>query len=77
MSSFTDAKEAWEWLSQNTLYDDERTHYEETYEVDGAEAISTKDLKDHNYKYARILWDYFEKKEEEKEEEVMDTSGTL
>ena len=69
---FTDAKEAWKWLSQNILYDDERTHYEETFEVDDANDIETADLNDHNYKYARILWDYFDATKKAEEEEAED-----
>ena len=74
IKGFVDAKEAWKDLSQNSLYLDECKDYELTFEVDDANDIKTADLKDHNYKYARILWDYFEgtKTEEEKEEEPVE-----
>jgi len=60
--TFKQAKQSYEALSDN-LWDDERTHYCEIYNVDSApENIPTESLKNHNYSNLRVLNDYFNKR---------------
>ena len=57
MTEFEKAYKAFSNLSNN-WWDQEASHYEETYEEDPCQ-LKTNELQEHDYKNIRILHDYF------------------